>query len=62
MAYSSGEVVPTPGAAKPFKVVFRVGDTMISEWPVASLREGEEQIREVLRRLQDVARKQGYII
>ncbi len=53
MAFVSGEVVPTSGQKQPFKVVFSQGNTVLSEWPVNSVQEGEAQIVKALRGLKD---------
>jgi hypothetical protein len=52
MAFVTGEVVPSPGGELPFKVVFKQGDTVLSEMPVASEEEGEREIVTILRGLQ----------
>ena len=62
MAKMTGEVVPTPSRALPFKVVISHADgTVATEEPVASVPEGEALILELLAGLQDLARKDGYI-
>lgn len=53
MAYVTGEVVQTPHADLPFKVVFKHGHDVIQEWPVESEEDGEQQIIEALRGLKD---------
>ena len=62
MAYSTGEVVPTPGQNKPFKVVFTVADEIVAEWPVESEAAGKKQIAEVLHGLRKVAESEGYVL
>jgi hypothetical protein len=49
--FATADVVPNPGGEKPFKVVFKPGFTVLSEWPVSSVEEGERQIVRVLRGL-----------
>lgn len=49
--FATADVVPNPGGEKPFKVVFRQGVTVLSEWAVSSVDEGERQIVRVLRAL-----------
>lgn len=59
MAIMSGEVVPTPGEAHPFKVVVSYnGET--AEMPVASEAEGEKFIVDMLREMQARAKQEGY--
>jgi hypothetical protein len=53
MAFVTGDVVATPGEATPFKVVFKQGETVLIEWPVASQQEGEEQIVECIKSIAD---------
>ena len=54
MSTYSGEVVPTPGEEKPFKIVFRGPDgDVIEETPVASQAEGEAMVVGILRGLDD---------
>jgi hypothetical protein len=65
MAYATGEVVENPNKAnageRPFMVVFKHGDEVIGSWPVASKKEGEDQIRKTLLGLKDIAKKEGFI-
>jgi hypothetical protein len=50
----SGEVVPTPGEEKPFKIVVRAPDgTVIDETPVDSRADGEAMLVGILRGLDD---------
>jgi hypothetical protein len=50
----SGEVVPTPGEEKPFKVVVRGPDgAVIDETPVDSHADGEAMLVGILRGLDD---------
>jgi hypothetical protein len=51
MAFANADVVPNLGEGEPFKVVFRQGLTVLSEWQVNFVKEGEEQIVRVLRTL-----------
>ena len=43
MAFVTGDVVATPGEETPFKVVFKQGETVLIEWPVASQQEGNSR-------------------
>jgi hypothetical protein len=51
----TGEVVPTPGGLMPYKIVFKLDDTVLSEWPVRSTAEGEAQIAKALQSIGDVS-------
>jgi hypothetical protein len=53
MAFVTGDVVPVSGDELPFKVVFKQGDTVLSEWLVESQEDGQSQIIEVLKSLID---------
>jgi hypothetical protein len=53
MAFVTADVVATQGEETPFKVVFKKGDTVIIEWPVDSQQEGEEQIVECIKSIED---------
>lgn len=53
-----GRVMLTPGGPQPYKVIFRIGDTILSEYPVPSVREGEALIRRELLEMQFAARQQ----
>lgn len=44
----TAEVRPSAFEARPFKVVFRRADQVLAEWPVASVKAGEERIAETL--------------
>ncbi len=48
MAFVTADVVPNPGGALPFKVVFKQGETVLGEWEVASKAVGEEEIIELI--------------
>jgi hypothetical protein len=65
MAYATGEVVANPdnddADGRPFMVVFKHGDEVIGSWPVASEKEGEDQIKRMLRRLKEIAQKEGFV-
>ena len=61
MAFATGEIVPTPGAEHPFKVVFTMGGSILAEWPVNTESEGEDQIAVVLRGLHAEAKKGGFL-
>jgi len=47
-----GVVVITPDAPQPYKVVFRMGERILSERPVPTVREGEALIRRELAAIQ----------
>jgi hypothetical protein len=53
MSVTTGRIVPTPGAATPFKVVFRSQSEVICEYAVVSRRSGDELIAALLPSLQD---------
>lgn len=54
MTTPSGEVVPTPDADLPFKIVIRNGKWTMGEHPVASVAEGEALIADTLRKLKEL--------
>lgn len=47
-----GRVMITPDGPQPYKVLFRLGDRILSEHPVPSVREGEALIRRELAGIQ----------
>lgn len=51
MAFVTGEIIPSGETEYPFKVVFKQGDTVISEWLVESKEDGEAEIIEALKSL-----------
>jgi 2-phospho-L-lactate transferase/gluconeogenesis factor (CofD/UPF0052 family) len=53
MAFVTGDVVPVSGDELPFKVVFKQGETVLTEWLVESQEDGEAQIVETLKGLVD---------
>ena len=53
MAFVTGDVVPVSGDELPFKVVFKQGETILTEWLVESKEDGELQIVETLKSLVD---------
>jgi hypothetical protein len=53
MAFVTGDVVPVTGDELPFKVVFKQGETILTEWLVESKEDGEVQIVETLKSLVD---------
>ncbi|MFD1611944.1 hypothetical protein ACFSCW_09035 [Sphingomonas tabacisoli] len=53
-----GRVVITPGGELPYKVVFRLGETVLSEHPVPTVREGEALIRSRLHEIQFTTRQE----
>jgi hypothetical protein len=59
MAFFTCEVVPNPGGLLPYKVVFRRHGSVLGEWPVRSIAEGEAQIAAALRAIGDVVPENG---
>ncbi len=53
MAFVTGDVVPVSGEELPFKVIFKQGETVLTEWLVESKEDGESQIIETLKNLID---------
>lgn len=53
MAFVTGDVVPVTGDELPFKVIFKQGETILTEWLVESKEDGEMQIVETLKSLVD---------
>ena len=53
MAFVTGDVVAVTGDEMPFKVVFKQGETILTEWLVESKEDGELQIVETLKSLVD---------
>ena len=53
MAFVTGDVVPVSGDELPFKVIFKQGETVLTEWLVESKEDGEAQIVEMLKSLID---------
>jgi hypothetical protein len=53
MAFVTGDVVPVSGDELPFKVIFKQGETVLTEWLVESKEDGESQIVEMLKSLID---------
>jgi hypothetical protein len=53
MAFVTGDVVPVSGDELPFKVIFKQGETILTEWLVESKEDGESQIVETLKSLID---------
>lgn len=51
MAFVTGDVVASDDEEHPFKVVFKRGEEVISEWLVESQEDGEAQILEALKEL-----------
>jgi hypothetical protein len=54
MAFFNCEVVPNLSGLLPHKVVFKHLRSVLGEWPVASIAEGEAQIAAALRSVGDV--------
>ena len=52
MRQTTAEIVPTPNAREPFKVVFATGGREIAEQPVSSQLSGDELIARLLPTLQ----------
>ena len=59
MAFVTGDVVPVSGDELPFKVVFKQGETILTEWLVESKEDGELQIVETLKSLVDDEEDEG---
>jgi hypothetical protein len=55
---ASGHVVITPGEEHPYKVVFKLGERVLSEHPVPTVREGEVMIRAQLAHIQFTTREE----
>jgi hypothetical protein len=53
MAFVTGDVVAVSDEELPFKVVFKQGDTVLAEWLVESVEDGQSQIVETLKSLVD---------
>ena len=53
MAFVTGDVVAVTGDELPFKVVFKQGETILTEWLVESKEDGDVQIVETLKSLID---------
>jgi hypothetical protein len=54
MAFLNGEVVPNPSGLLPYKIVFKRDGVVVSEWPVSSIAEGEAQVAEALRSIENI--------
>jgi hypothetical protein len=54
MAFFTCEVVPNPSGLLPYKVIFKHLRSVLGEWPVSSVAEGEAQITAALRAIGDV--------
>lgn len=59
MAFVTGDVVPVSGDELPFKVVFKQGETILTEWLVETKEDGELQIVETLKSLVDDDDEEG---
>jgi hypothetical protein len=59
LTFLKHEIVSTPGAEKPFKVVFGYNADPIAEWPVDSREEGDRRITQALVALGHVDPEQG---
>jgi hypothetical protein len=53
MAFVTGDVVAVSGDELPFKVIFKQGETVLTEWLVETKEDGELQIVETLKSLVD---------
>lgn len=53
MPFITADVVPSPGEESPFKVVFKQGETIITEWPAESKEAGEADLLETIKDLVD---------
>jgi hypothetical protein len=55
MAAYCGEVIPTPGEEKPFKIVIRGPDgAIVDQMPVDTRAEGESTVAGILRGLNEM--------
>jgi hypothetical protein len=54
MAFFTCEVVPNQSGVLPYKVVFKHLRSVLGEWPVSSVAEGQAQIAAALRAIGDV--------
>jgi hypothetical protein len=59
MAFVTGDVVAVEGEELPFKVVFKQGEDVLSEWLVESQEDGEVQIVETLKSLTEDDEEEG---
>lgn len=55
---ASGRVVITPNEEHPYKVVFKLGERILSEHPVPTVRDGEVLIRQQLAHIQFTTREE----
>jgi len=53
MAFVTGDVIAVSGDELPFKVIFKQGETVLTEWLVETKEDGELQIVETLKSLID---------
>ena len=53
MAFVTGDVIAVSGDELPFKVIFKQGETVLTEWLVETKEDGELQIVETLKGLVD---------
>lgn len=53
-----GRVMLTPDGPQAYKVIFRIGDRVLSEQPVATVRDGEALIRRELAGVQFSAQQE----
>jgi hypothetical protein len=59
MAFVTGDVVAVSGDELPFKVIFKQGETVLTEWLVETKEDGELQIVETLKGLVDDDEDEG---
>ena len=59
MPYVTGDVIHSDDEEFPFKVVFKRGEEVVSEWLVDTQETGEEQIIEVLQAAAEEAEEDG---
>jgi hypothetical protein len=59
MAFVTGDVVAVSSDEMPFKVIFKQGETVLTEWLVESKEDGEMQIVETLKSLIDDEDEEG---
>jgi hypothetical protein len=51
MPFITCDIVPSNDPEFPFQVVFKKGDTVVSQWLVTTKEDGEEQVIECLQDL-----------
>jgi hypothetical protein len=51
MPFVTCDIIPSTDPEFPFQVVFKKGDTVVSQWLVLTKQDGEEQVIEALQDL-----------